>query len=193
MTSQNRNIEEPVLKNRWKELGKDSEPLSKAELYRILHRNNLVMRLRRRAILIFLLGCLGPFLINFMASFQPLSVMLRILYSVFMLFCAGLSLYWWYRLGRIYDFMTIPVIQAKKKMDELNRLRVRCKIIGWVTGAPVIGLLFYEILMEGPEDSFYGALIGAFIGLAIGLTWEYLNRRQVKDIRNTFTDESEEE
>lgn len=185
------NRQEAEFRRQWTSNDKTSQPLTKNDLYRILRRNNLISRLRRRAIFISVLGLTGPFWILALSCMVHVSTFLTLIYSVFMIANGLASLYWWYRLGKVYNYMSITLIDAYHKMDSLNNLRRNIKITSWIVGAPVIFLLFYEIAHEGEPLLFKGAVVGAIIGLVIGLTLEFLNRRQVKAIKKSFEEESE--
>lgn len=160
--------------------------LTERDVLRLIKRNSLIDRLRRRALMLFFLGLSGPFLILGMKQHIPISNLLCIVYSSFMLICAITNIYWWYRIGQVSHYMTAPMITAQKQISKLNTLRFRIKIMGWILGAPVIFLLFYEIAQSGEDNSLLGAAFGGVIGLIIGLTWEYLNRKQIKKLKESF-------
>lgn len=181
------------LRHRWNTENADSKPLSRKDLYRALRRQSLIERLRRRAMVLAILGCCGPFLIITLAQMTSLSVLLQVVYSIFMLACASLSFYWWYRLGKVYHYMSIPLIEAQQSMERLDRLRRNIKIGSWITGIPVIAFLFFEISRHGNSQMLMGALGGLIIGAIIGLTLEFLNRKQIKDIKKSFSDELPED
>lgn len=164
------------------------DKFTREDIYRILRRNNLVGRLRRRAFVLFILGCTGPFWMAIMSEIAPVSLIFQTIYIVFMFLCGITQLYWWFKLGHVYQYMNIPIIEAQKKMEALSKLRLRIKYTTWIIGAPVLIFLFREIWLIGGELYFYPALIGGVIGLSIGLTLEYLNRRQVRDIAASFDD-----
>ena len=188
MENQNDSLNFRNFSKSWQNSGKDSKFLTSAELYRVLRRNNLILRLRRRALSIVILCCIAPFLILSLSNLVPVSPLLMTVYIGFMVICGAESFYWWWRLGKVYHYMTIPVIEAQKKMDELDRLRRNIKIFGWIVGAPVLALLFYEIALEGQHGEIYGAIGGAKVGAAIGITWEILNRRQLRAVKKSFSD-----
>lgn len=174
------------LRDRWRENGRNERGITTDELYRILQRNTVLARLRRRAMMLCIVGCMGPFLIFSISSLFHISILLKICYSVFMVWSGLLSLYWYNRLGKVYHYMTIPLVQAQKKMAEIERLRRRIKICGYILGAPVIALLMYEVYISGGKEYFVGALIGLVIGGALGLYLEYKNRKQVKAVQRSF-------
>lgn len=163
-----------------------NKPLTRKELYRILRRNNLVGRLRRRAFIMFILGMTGPLWIMLLSAMQPVSMLLKIVYPAFMMVCGLGSLYWWYRLGQVYNYMAIPLVVAQRKLAALERLRRQVKYGCWIIGAPVIALTLYEIAAQNDSMKFTAAIVGGSIGCAIGLTLEYLNRRQMKAVRRSF-------
>lgn len=175
---------EDDIRRRWNSSSDDYVTLT--DLQRILRRNSVVARLRRRAFMLFLVSCTGPALIFMLTRIQPVSLVLVILYSAFMLGSAAAQLYWWYRLGQIYQYMTIPVIEAQRKMEEIDSLRRNIKIFSIMIGFPIIFLLFYEVAVMGHEGELTGAVIGGVIGIVIGLCLERLNRRQVKALKNSF-------
>lgn len=174
------------IRQRWQEFCSGSDPLTKNELYSILQRNSLIGRLRRRALRLFFIGCLGPFLILYLDTLIPISTPLLWSYSLLMLFCAFLNLYWWYRLGDVYKYMTVPLIEAQREMDKLSRLRRIIKLCCWIGGAPVIIFFYYELHRTCNDSIFLAAVVGGAIGLVIGLTLEYLTWRQVNSLRRSF-------
>ena len=194
MTKNSQNINRgdvQTLRSQWKQNNIDSRPVTAKDVHRMIIRNNYITRLRRRAFMLFILGLTGAFWMWLFTYIQPVSLTLRIVY-ISLMFIAGIeNLYWWFRLGQVYDYMSIPVIEAQYQMDKLDRLRRNIKISGWILGTPVIALLFYEVGKNGPEGSLTGAIIGAVIGGTIGLTIEYLNRKQIKAIKKSFAEESE--
>ena len=174
------------LRQIWQENDTSRRGLTMADLYKILRRNSLVQKLRRRAILCFILALSAVFMLLMLMPTNIFSFGLTIAYSVFMLINCGLSIYWWNRLGKIYQFMTIPLIDAQEKMENLDRLRRRIKWGGWILGAPVIVWMFIELLNN--REPLLGAFVGLIVGGTVGLIWERLNRRQIKDIKNSFTE-----
>lgn len=188
MDQQNYQNTEQSIRRHWVENEEYNRPMTAGEMYGILRRNSLIARLRRRAFMIFVLGCTGPFWICSLARMQEISVLLQVVYIAFMFICGIVELYWWYRLGKVYRYMAIPVTEAQMKMEELGKIRRYVKYGTWILGAPVLFLLFSEIALEGSEYSLYGAIFGAVIGLSIGLTIEFKNRRQLKAIKKSFSD-----
>lgn len=176
------------IRRRWNASGGDNDTVTSSDLYRALRRNSLISRLRRRAFILFVLGCTGPFWMAELSLIQPVSTLLAVSYIAFMLFAAGLSLYWWYRLGKAYHYMTFPVVEARFQMDRLDKLRRNIKITSLILGIPVIYLLFYEVYSQGQKGEIWGAAVGLIIGGGIGLAWEFLNRRQVKQLKESFDD-----
>ena len=174
------------LRHKWVTQNNDSKPVTQEELFRILRRQSLVQRLRRRAMTLFVIGCTGPFWIYILTCIQPVSVLLRVIYISFMLINGLVSLYWWFRLGKVYQYMSIPMIEAQNKIEKLVRLNRRIKIYTWIVATPVIFLLIYEIALQGGEDELTGAFIGLAIGLTVGIIWEIRCRRALKAIKKTF-------
>lgn len=196
-TDNNSNADYRQIRRSWRQreeenassLKNNERPLTRRELQSILNRNRLVSQLRRRAMLMGIVGFTGPTWIIALDAVQPQSKLLIVVYSVFMVACGCGSLYWWWRLGKVYHYMSIPLVAAQRKMAALDRLRRNIKITSWIVGAPVIVLLFYELAAEHEPSMLKGAIVGAIIGLGIGLTIEFLNRKQVRSIRKSFDNE----
>lgn len=179
-----------LMRDNWQSLGKDSEPPSVSELIKQMTRRSLIGRLRRRALCVAIIGLSGPLWMLEMNHLQPVSPLLFWFYIIFMLFFSAASFYWWYRVGEVSRYMSLPLVEAQKRMSDLDRLRRNIKISGWIAGAPLIALLLYEIALQSNEGGFIGALIGGIIGGAVGLMWEIKNRRQVKALRQSFEPDS---
>lgn len=91
-------------------------------------------------------------------------------------------------MGKIYDYMAIPMMEAQEKLEKMQKLRRNIKFTSWIIGAPVIFLLYYEIASQNNQLQLGGAIFGGIIGLIIGLTLEYLNRRQLSAVKKSFSD-----
>lgn len=193
MSENDKHISDSKLRGLWQSVDVDSRPLTSSDLYRILKRNNLIMKLRRRAFCLFILGMTGGLWMLIIPKLMPVSLLLKVVYTSFLTIAGLGSLYWWYRLGKVYDYLCIPVREAQRKMAQLEKLRRKIKVYSWIVGAPVIGLLFYEIAQNGFEGSMYGALVGLIIGGSIGLWLEHLNRKQIRDVSKTFEEYDEKQ
>lgn len=176
------------MRSTWKRQSFDSKPLTMSEFYKVLRRNSLLQRLRRRAFAIGVVGLTAPLWIIAFSQIHPVSLLCKITYIAFLLLCSGLSFYWWYRLGKAYHYMAIPLIEAQQKMENLDRLRRNIKIWSWILGIPVIGVLMYEICSQGSDVEIIGAIVGAIVGGTIGLIMEIQNRRQIKAVKRSFND-----
>lgn len=184
---------EEEIKKQWNACGAAGRQSTGTDLVRSMHRRNLVYRLRRRAMMIAVLGLSGPLWIVWLSTFQQVSLLLETAYTVFMLVMGMVSLFWWYRLGDIKSLVHKPVLQAQQEVKRLLRLQRNIKIMGWITGIPIVSLLFYEIYNSGNEEAFFSCIVGAVIGAAIGLFLEYMNRRQLKEVQSTFIYEEPED
>ena len=183
---------EKMFRSRWSESEKGHAPLSVNELYRILHRNSIVARLRRRALMLFILGCTGPLWMALLTKILHVSLLLQISYVALLFISGCIQLYWRYRLSKIYEYMTIPIMEAQAKIENLQRLRKQIKIGSWIIGIPVIALLLFEVYKADEPFMFEGALFGGAIGMAIGLGLEYLNRKQLKVLKRSFAEFKED-
>lgn len=186
-----KHISHSELKRKWQQENSGAKQLTHKDLYLILRRNSLITRLRRRALVLAILGLSGPLWAYFGSQLHFMSPLVQVSYSVFMLIASAVSLYWWKRLGEVFRYMTIPVIEAQRKIERLDRLRRNIKICSWIVGAPIIILLFCDIYDFGDQSMFYGAVVGLIIGSAIGFFLEYLNRRQMKEVKKSFFDEED--
>ncbi len=182
-----------LMRDNWQSLGRDSQPPSAAELIKQMTRRSLVGRLRRRAMLMAIIGLTGPLWMLEMNRLQPVSPLLFWYYIVFMLFFSAVSFYWWYRVGEVPRYMTLPLVEAQRRMSDLDSLRRLIKISGWIVGLPLIAMLFYEIGSDENQGSLVGAIVGGVVGGSVGLFWEMKTRRQVKALRQSFESLTEDE
>lgn len=135
-------------------------------------------------------GLLLPPLIIWLAEEMPISLLLIISYSAFGIFCSVNNFYIYRRIRR-NDYVSLPVVEAAKRVAALTRLIGRLRIIGTILMFPVLAMLFAEMAAVGDNNVLYGGITGAVIGAIVAvIMWRRTNRhlrllREIFALRDT--------
>lgn len=85
-------------------------------------------------------------------------------------------------------YLRLPVVEAAAHIVALKRARVRMRTVGIVLGTIVVGMLFYSLWDMGEEMALYGGILGAIVGLGIGITREIRVTRHFRRWLEAFTE-----
>lgn len=138
-------------------------------------------------------GLLLPPLILWLSEEIPMSLLLIICYSAYGIFCSIANLYVFRRV-RHSDYISLPVVEAAKRVAAATRLIGRLRIVSIVLMTPVLVMLFAEIAAVGDMYVICG-IVGAVIGTVVAvILWRRMNRhlrllREIFDQSDIASDE----
>ncbi|MDO5394592.1 MAG: hypothetical protein Q4F07_01360 [Bacteroidales bacterium] len=170
------------LMQRWQSLG-TGESFEKTpdhvmkKLHAAERKLTLPRRLARRYLLSSIIGVAMIPMSFELYRIVPVSIWLCVVYALFGLGMAIPSFILSYKLrnSRYYE---LPVIEAVRKISQLNRAHQNLEYVGIGCAVAVLSFFFYEIWQTGDMAILTGAIVGLVIGLAIGIA------RKIRTARN---------
>ena len=94
-----------------------------------------------------------------------------------------------YYLIRKIDMSTMTIKEALTAATNVDIVRRRMKILGWVLAMPLLVILFYAFYEVGRDEIIYGAWVGLVIGAICGGIYERNTRQLIRQMRQTLADE----
>ncbi len=122
----------------------------------------------------------------------PVSLTLKVIYTLFFIIMILVKLYIWQNLKKT-DFMTITVKDALIAVFHIENLIKNEKILGYILCIPVLGLFFWEIGDCGNKAIIIGGLIGLILGVLCGLYLQYRLNKQLREMHRSFEEELSED
>lgn len=118
-----------------------------------------------------------------------LPVWIIITYCVIMLLSSVISFYMLYQLNKVPQYMSLPVIEAQRRILRLDKIRNRLKIFEWIIAILFISV-FLWILYPISLPGFLGGLCGLIIGLPIGIYRHIQINRTMRELIKEFETDS---
>ena len=134
-------------------------------------------------------GLMLPPLILWFSTEVPVSLLLIICYSAYGIFCSVTNFYVYRRIRRS-NYISLPVLEAAKRVAAATRLIGRLRITSIILMMPVLAMLFTEIATAGDVYIVYGGAAGAVIGTAAAvILWRRMNRH-LRTLRQIFSQDN---
>lgn len=133
----------------------------------------------------------SPVWISLMDNLYDISLWIDVCYTLFFLVMAVANGYVYMFIRRI-NHSTMSVKDALIAATNLEIMRRRLNILGYVLAIPLLAIMFYAFYEIGKPEIIYGAWTGLAIGCVCGLIYERKNRNLIKDLRQTLAAELSE-
>lgn len=112
----------------------------------------------------------------------------NVCYALFFMITAVANGYVYYLIRKI-DLSTMTIKEALTAATNVDIVRRRMKILGWVLAMPLLVILFYAFYEVGRDEIIYGAWVGLVIGAICGGIYERNTRQLIRQMRQTLAEE----
>lgn len=179
------------LRSNWQSLNRRIDRLEeRVNTHSFRYANSRIGKLRRTSLRLIILGLLSTLFSIPLYTIVGTPLWIAITYVVLLLVMAGINVHL-YRLYDTIDISSCTFVDARRKVARVIGEVHRCRLVGYVLGAPFIATLLYVYYAISP-DVFYGGVVGAVIGFAIGISIEIKIERWLREIMEQISSDSEQ-
>lgn len=143
---------------------------------------SLTDKLRRRYLCSLVLCCVAPLLLKPLSGVIELPVALMIAYPAYFVAMFALNLLLYLKLNKT-SVINLPVRDAMVGITKFAIMRRRLKCIGVLLAIPLIVYILWIFRTADNEGAYISGLLGAALGLIIGLIVEIRTTRDIRRLK----------